>query len=70
MDISDYIVTRVNGTQNTYDVWHDGMDEPYRTVMIPRVCNCPHYVYRLRHRGGSCKHHRIIEAKLNKNAVL
>ena len=66
---SDYVVSLVPNTHNTFSVWHDGMEEPYTTVLIPRSCNCPHWLYRLRHFGGSCKHHEIVKQKLKNGGI-
>ncbi len=67
MNSTDYIVTKHD---NSYDVWRDGLTEPYRTKLVPRECNCPHWLYRLRHSGGTCKHHRLIKEKERTGSVL
>lgn len=68
MNLNDYIVTLM--PDQTFSVWRDGLAEPYRTSLRPRECNCPHWLYRLRHERGECKHHKIIIEKLKKGSVL
>lgn len=66
--VTNYIVTLM--PDQTFSVWHEGLNEPYRTVLKPRECNCPHWLFRLRHQRGECKHHKIVKEKLMKGGVL
>ena len=55
---------------STFSVWHDNLTEPYRVKMNPAICNCPHWIHRLKQVGRRCKHHRLVEEKQKLGGIL